>query len=92
MKHKEYYIWLEGYLYGKLENENINIGPIIEKMSEVKDEPQESVKITPFERIAVPVNPFPKNDDPYRPFEVYCENKNVNTISKSEEYNNELRK
>jgi hypothetical protein len=45
-------------------------------MKEVKDEQSESVKITPFERIPVPVNPLPKNDDPYKPpFEVYCRDK-----------------
>ena len=27
MTHKEFYIWLEGYLYGKLENKNIDIEP-----------------------------------------------------------------
>ena len=42
-------------------------------MKEVKDEQSESVKITPFERIPVPVNPLPKNDDPYKPpYEIYC--------------------
>jgi succinate dehydrogenase/fumarate reductase-like Fe-S protein len=35
--HKEFYNWLEGYLYGKLENKHIDITPIIQKMSEVKD-------------------------------------------------------
>jgi len=73
LTYKEFYIWLEGYLYGKLENENINIGPIIEKMSEVKDEPKESVMITPFERIPVPINPINPFNPPY---EIYCENKN----------------
>jgi hypothetical protein len=76
MTHKEFYIWLEGYLYGKLESKHIDITPIVEKMGEVKDEPQESIKITPFERIPIPVNPFPIQDDPYKPpFEVYCNDK-----------------
>ena len=75
MTHKEFYIWLEGYLYGKLENKHIDIVPIVEKMNEVKDEPQESVKITPFERIPVPINPFPKTDPYSPPFEVYCADK-----------------
>jgi hypothetical protein len=35
--HKEFYNWLEGYLYGKLEDKHIDITPIIQKMSEVKD-------------------------------------------------------
>ena len=72
MTHKEFYIWLEGYLTGKLENKHIDIVPIVEKMNEVKDEPQESVKITPFERIPVPINPFPKIDPYSPPYEVYC--------------------
>lgn len=38
MTHKEFYIWLEGYLYGKLENKHIDITPIVEKMNQVKDE------------------------------------------------------
>jgi hypothetical protein len=37
MTHKEFYIWLEGYLYGKLENKHIEITPIVEKMGQVKD-------------------------------------------------------
>ena len=38
LSYKEFYIWLEGYLYGKLENKHIDITPIIEKMGQVKDE------------------------------------------------------
>ena len=72
MTHKEFYMWLDGYLTGKLENKHIDIVPIVEKMNEVKDEPQESVKITPFERIPVPINPFPKIDPYSPPYEVYC--------------------
>ena len=76
MTHKEFYIWLEGYLHGKLEDKNINIASIVEKMGQVKEETNQSVKITPFERIPIPVNPFPIQDDPYKPpFEVYCGDK-----------------
>ena len=63
MTHKEFYIWLEGYLYGKLENKHIDISPIVEKMRHVEEEKYESFKITPFERIPIPINPFPKEDD-----------------------------
>jgi len=68
MTHKEFYIWLEGYLYGKLENKHIDISPIVEKMSHVKEEKHESIKITPFERIPIPINPitinpFTEDDD-----------------------------
>jgi|LakMenEpi03Aug12_release.lakeMendotaPanAssembly.Ray.scaffolds.fasta_scaffold52061_5 hypothetical protein len=38
LSYKEFYIWLEGYLYGKLENKHIDILPIVEKMGNVKDE------------------------------------------------------
>lgn len=75
MTHKEFYIWLEGYLYGKLENKHIDITPIVEKMGQVKDEPK--IGITePYRNIPVPINPFPAQDDPYKPYqEIYCENK-----------------
>jgi hypothetical protein len=68
MTYKEFYIWLEGYLYGKLENKHIDISPIVEKMSHVKEEKHESIKITPFERIPIPINPitinpFSEDDD-----------------------------
>ncbi len=63
LTYKEFYIWLEGYLYGKLENKHIDISPIVEKMSHVKEEKHESIKITPFERIPIPINPFPIEDD-----------------------------
>jgi hypothetical protein len=68
LTYKEFYIWLEGYLYGKLENKQIDISPIVEKMSHVKEEKHESIKITPFERIPIPINPitinpFSEDDD-----------------------------
>lgn len=75
LSYKEFYIWLEGYLYGKLENKHIDIAPIVEKMGEVKDEPRFGIS-EPYKSIPIPINPFPKNDDPYKPpFEVYCGNK-----------------
>jgi hypothetical protein len=37
MTYREFYIWLEGYLTNKLENKHIDISPIIEKMSQVKE-------------------------------------------------------
>jgi hypothetical protein len=75
MTHKEFYIWLDGFMTNREWTviKEIDIETIQEKMKEVKDEQSESVKITPFERIPVPVNPLPKNDDPYKPpYEVYC--------------------
>ena len=71
MTHKEFYIWMDGYLYGRLENEKLEIAPIIEKMKEVKEDNNIGID-NPF-RIPIPVNPFPVKDDPYRPpYEVYC--------------------
>ena len=72
MTHKEFYIWLEGYLYGKLESKHIDITPIVEKMGQVKEERTKS-NLLPFQHIPIPVNPFPVQDDPYKPpYEVYC--------------------
>lgn len=80
MTHKEFYIWLEGYLYGKLENKIIEITPIVEKMGEVKESNQPGI----FDpnRIPIPVNPIsvpvPGSADPYRPpYEVYCGPKDI---------------
>ncbi len=61
MTYKEFYIWLEGYLHGKLENKNIDIAPIVEKMQEVKD-------VDPFfpnPRTVVPIPSNPFKDDGY---------------------------
>lgn len=74
MTHKEFYIWLEGYLYGKLENKHIDITPIVEKMGEVKDEP--IIRMSEPHTIPIPVNPFPRRDDPFKPpYEIYCRTK-----------------
>jgi hypothetical protein len=35
MNYKQFYIWLDGYLTGKLENKHIDIAPIVEKMGQV---------------------------------------------------------
>jgi hypothetical protein len=74
LSYKEFYIWLEGYLTGKLENKNIEITPIVEKMSKVTDE--QKLGITEPYRVPMPINPFTKNDNPFKPpFEVYCGDK-----------------
>lgn len=74
LSYKEFYIWLEGYLHGKLENKHIDITPIVEKMNMVEDEnPKPSIHR--YEQIPVPINPFPKTDPYSPPFEVYCETK-----------------
>jgi hypothetical protein len=76
MTHKEFYFWLEGYLHGRLEDEKLEIAPIIEKMNKVKEDVSEPI-LKIFNPIPVPVNPFPNtSDDPYRPpYEVYCGDK-----------------
>ncbi len=63
MTHKEFYFWLEGYLYGRLEDKHIPITPIVEKMNEVKDVdpffPRPRTLTPPtFEPIPVAPNPF----------------------------------
>lgn len=74
LSHKEFYIWLEGYLYGKLENEHIEITPIVEKMNLVVDE-NPSVSIRQFEQIPVPVNPLPKHNPTSPSWDITFENK-----------------
>jgi hypothetical protein len=74
MTYKEFYFWLEGYLHGRLEDERLEIAPIIEKMGQIKD--NDKISITEPYKIPIPVNPFPVKDDPYRPpYEVYCGDK-----------------
>lgn len=73
MTHKEFYIWLEGYLYGKLENKNVEIAPIVEKMGQVKDEPK--IGIAEPYRVPMPINPFPGTGDPTPPWTITCETK-----------------
>ena len=74
LSYKEFYIWLEGYLYGKLENKHIEITPIVEKMNLVVDE-KPSVSIRQFEQIPVPVNPIPKHDPISPSWDITFENK-----------------
>ena len=79
MTHKEFYIWLEGYLTGKLEDKNIDISPIVEKMQEVKDfdpffpNPRTTVP-SPFNPIIIPLKD--NDSDPHKPpFKITCETK-----------------
>jgi len=81
MTHKEFFAWLEGYLYDKLEKKHIDISPIVEKMSHVKEDsnffphPRTIVSPLPIEI------PRPKN-----PFEIQMEKYNVENNNK---YDNE---
>ena len=78
MTHKEFYFWLEGYLYGRLEDKHISITPIIEKMNNVKEVDPffPNPRITnpsPFNPVIVPLK---KDDDSYKPpFTITCETK-----------------
>jgi hypothetical protein len=76
MTHKEFYIWLEGFMTNRswTSFEQTDIETIQNKMKEVKESNQPGI----FDpnRIPIPVNPFPLRDDPYRPpYEVYCGDK-----------------
>jgi hypothetical protein len=76
MTHKEFYIWLEGFMTNRrwVDIKQIDIETIQEKMKEVKDEPK--IGIAEPYRVPMPINPFPKSDDPYQPpYEVYCGDK-----------------
>ncbi len=74
MTYKEFYFWLEGYLHGRLDDEKLDIAPIIEKMDLVKEDNRIGIA-EPF-RVPMPINPFPNDSDPYRPpYEVYCGDK-----------------
>jgi formylmethanofuran dehydrogenase subunit E-like metal-binding protein len=56
MTYKEFFIWLEGYLTGKLENKNIEIAPIIEKMGQVNVDVE--IKKIILDHIHKPTNPI----------------------------------
>jgi hypothetical protein len=62
LNYKEFYIWLEGYLAGRLESKTIDVGLIVEKMNQVKEE----INFNTFEtRRPSPFNPIiiNKQDD-----------------------------
>ena len=76
MTHKEFYIWLEGFMTNRLwvDIKQIDIETIQEKMKEVKEDSRIGIA-EPF-RVPMPINPFPNDSDPYRPpYEVYCGDK-----------------
>jgi hypothetical protein len=64
LTYKEFYIWLEGYLAGRLESKTIEVGLIVEKMNQVKEE----IDFNTFEpRRPSPFNPIiiNKQDDDF---------------------------
>jgi hypothetical protein len=44
LTYKEFYLWLEGYLQGRLEDEQLPITPIVEKMGMVKSDEQKWIE------------------------------------------------
>ena len=79
MTHKEFYIWLDGFMTNRNWTviQQKDIETIQEKMKEVKDEPKigiaEPYTIPIPNTIPIPINPFPRRDDPFKPpYEVYC--------------------
>jgi hypothetical protein len=76
MTHKEFYIWLDGFMTNKrwTDFKQVDIETIQEKMKEVKEDSKIGIA-EPF-RVPMPINPFPNDSDPYRPpYEVYCGDK-----------------
>jgi len=76
MTHKEFYIWLDGFMTNKrwTDFKQVDIETIQEKMKEVKEDSRIGIA-EPF-RVPIPINPFPNDTDPYKPpYEVYCGDK-----------------
>ena len=76
MTHKEFYIWLDGFMTNKMwtDFKQVDIETIQEKMKEVKEDSRIGIA-EPF-RVPIPINPFPNDTDPYKPpYEVYCGDK-----------------
>ena len=71
MNYREFYIWLEGYLHNKLENEHISITPIVEKMSEVISDEQKWIDDFKKYKTMTLLEIKPKPYEP--PFDVTCE-------------------
>ena len=65
MTHKEFYIWLEGYLHGKLQDQNVDINPIIDKMLKVKEVDPFFSNPKPMIPIQIPRPENPFKDDGY---------------------------
>jgi hypothetical protein len=64
MTHKEFYLWLDGYLTGKLEDKNIAIGPIVEKMGEVISDEQKWINDFTSYRKMEKLNPIKIENSP----------------------------
>ena len=72
MTHKEFYIWLEGFMTNRTWTKG-DVEEIQIKMKEVKDDLPSFGNNRPNPFVPIPVNPLPNNTDPYKPpYEVYC--------------------
>lgn len=67
MNHKEFYIWLDGYLAGRLDSNIVDIDLIVKKMKEVKSDSdidwsslRRNKQTSPFNPITIPLG---DNDD-----------------------------
>ena len=58
MTHKEFYIWLDGYLTGRLDSNIVDVNLIIEKMKEVKGELELNIEKYKGHKSAHPFNPI----------------------------------
>ena len=67
MNHKEFYIWLDGYLAGRIDSNIVDIDLIVKKMKEVKSDSdidwsslRRNKQTSPFNPITIPLG---DNDD-----------------------------
>jgi hypothetical protein len=81
MTYKEFYIWLDGFVTNRhwTQYRQIEVDLILQKMKEVNEVEETDLgkmRNNPFQPIPVPVNPFPKTNDPLSPpWEITCETK-----------------
>lgn len=58
MTHKEFYIWLDGYLAGRLDSNIVDVNLIVEKMKEVKGELDFNIEKYKGHKSTYPFNPI----------------------------------
>jgi hypothetical protein len=77
MTHKEFYIWLDGFMTNRSWTviQQSDIEGIQNKMKEVKEVNQPGMFDPNRIPIPVPINPFPSTGDPTPPWTITCEAK-----------------
>ena len=72
MTHKEFYIWLDGYLTGRLDSNIVDVNLIVNKMKEVKNDLdfdltqlRNNKQTSPFNPVTIPLGE--KDDLGYPP-------------------------